>query len=272
MEFCSNLHHLFNRKIRSHTFSSYYRLHNHEYWELTLNTEPLELVHNGNPSVFKPNTATIYRPNIDSHELHRGFHISIKLHDELFKELCQMLHPQIYDSLLNEDTSPSAQIDKLAVQDILNFYNNLFLIPNQPLQTAEAIYKISTISILKQFISQKYFNTYPSEYPAWIVSLIKDLRSPENFPLTIKEIIEKYHYTYTHTSRVFKQHVNQTLTSFFQQQKFKYACNLLTNTKMPIYEIASLIGYESPNHFKQTFKQIYSITPKEYRLNFNTTQ
>ncbi len=268
MEFCTNLQHLIGRSIRSHTFSSFYRMHNHEYWELTFNSEPLELVHNGKPQIFQPYTAAIYRPHTDSHELRRGSHISIKVHDPLMKGLCEMLHPQLYTALLNGNISLTTQIETFASQEIFRFYNNAFLFPSSSLPDVECIFKITTINILKYFVAQSVLSIPPSEEPHWVNQLIKDLQSPENFSLTIKEIVAKYHYTYTHISRIFKQHTNASLLSFFQEHKFNYACLLLTETKMPIYKIANLIGYESPMHFTQVFKKIYSIYPKEYRANF----
>ncbi len=269
MEFCTNSRHLLGCNIRSHTFSSFYRMHNHEYWEITFNSEPLELIHNGKQTIFEPYTATIYRPNKDSHELRRGFHISIKLNDILFKELCEMLHPQLYTSLLNETIPLNIKIEKLAAQDIFRFYNNAFITSSLPLTATESLFKITTINILKHFLLQELFNVSSHEQPQWIVELIKDLQAPENFSLTVKEIVEKYHYTYTHTSRVFKEYTNDTLLSFFRHQKFNYACRLLVESKTPIYEIANLIGYDSSMHFTEMFKKIYSVSPKEYRMNFS---
>lgn len=269
MEFCTNLRHLLNRDIRSHTFSSFYRMHNHEYWEITFNSDPLSLIHNDKPLVFPPYTAAIYRPYTDSHELRSGFHISIKIHDALFRELCQILHPSLYASLSDGAIPLSVQIETLAAQDIFRFYNNAFLIPSSALPEADCIFKITTVDILKHFLIQKLLDVPDApEQPHWINKIVKDLQAPENFSLTVKEIVAKYHYTYTHVSRVFKEYTNENLLSFFQAHKFNYACRLLSETKMPIYEIANLIGYESPMHFTQVFKKIYSVYPKEYRTNF----
>ena len=132
MEYCTNSRHLLAGNIRGHTFSSFYRMHNHEYWELTFNSEPLELIHNGKQTIFEPYTATIYRPNKDSHELHRGFHISIKLNDILFKELCELLHSQLYTSLLNETISLNIKIEKLAAEEIFRFFNTAFIKSDLP--------------------------------------------------------------------------------------------------------------------------------------------
>lgn len=269
MEFCSNLRHLLNRDIRSHTFSSFYKLHNHEYWEITLNSQPLELLHNSTPTVFQPYTAAIYRPVIDSHELRGGFHISIKIRDELFKSICDILHPSLYGNLSNGTIPLIIRADAFIAQGIFDFYNASFLIPSSSLTDTECIYKITLINILRFFLQQKLLS-FPekSQSPHWINELINDLQAPENFTLSIKEIALKYHYTYTHISRVFKEHTGEKLLHFFQQRKFNYACKLLTETEMPIYEIAYLIGYESPMHFTQIFKKIYTVNPKEYRMNF----
>jgi AraC family L-rhamnose operon regulatory protein RhaS len=43
------------------------------------------------------------------------------------------------------------------------------------------------------------------------------------------------------------------------------ACTLLRDTRLPIYEIMSRIGYENPSHFTRIFRQMMDIAPSEYR-------
>lgn len=43
---------------------------------------------------------------------------------------------------------------------------------------------------------------------------------------------------------------------------------LLENTNIPIYEIASEIGYNNLNFFYKKFKKYFNVTPQKFREDF----
>ena len=43
------------------------------------------------------------------------------------------------------------------------------------------------------------------------------------------------------------------------------ACFLLTNTALPIYEIAQKVGYNNLGFFYHKFEAVYHVSPAEYR-------
>ena len=43
------------------------------------------------------------------------------------------------------------------------------------------------------------------------------------------------------------------------------ACFYLTNTDMPVYEVADRIGYDNLGFFYKKFEKIYKMTPQMYR-------
>ena len=53
----------------------------------------------------------------------------------------------------------------------------------------------------------------------------------------------------------------QYLTALRMQR----ARELLRNTRLPVYEIASRTGYESDLAFTRTFKKHAGLTPKQFR-------
>ena len=40
---------------------------------------------------------------------------------------------------------------------------------------------------------------------------------------------------------------------------------MLENTRLPVAEIANLMGYKAPENYMRTFKSVYKLTPTEYR-------
>ena len=44
------------------------------------------------------------------------------------------------------------------------------------------------------------------------------------------------------------------------------ACELLSETELPVSEVSKAVGYENPLYFSQVVKRIYGISPVKYRM------
>lgn len=56
---------------------------------------------------------------------------------------------------------------------------------------------------------------------------------------------------------------------YITRQRVKKAALLIRNTKLSIQDIAYKVGYDMPSSLSKAFKQLYNITPTEYRTNKN---
>jgi len=63
----------------------------------------------------------------------------------------------------------------------------------------------------------------------------------------------------------FKVLVGQPMFDYLTQLRMQQACELLADTSLPLYEIASRVGYESDLAFARTFKKRLGQTPTSYR-------
>lgn len=45
----------------------------------------------------------------------------------------------------------------------------------------------------------------------------------------------------------------------------QYAAKLLKTTELSVAEIAGQVGYENPNKFSSSFKEILGVPPRRYR-------
>ena len=52
---------------------------------------------------------------------------------------------------------------------------------------------------------------------------------------------------------------------FVVKARLKNSCWMLTNSVMPIREIAELNGYKDAAFYSHAFKKHYGISPKQYR-------
>ncbi len=63
----------------------------------------------------------------------------------------------------------------------------------------------------------------------------------------------------------FKGLVGQPMFDYLTQLRMQRACQLLAETDLPLYEVASRVGYESDLSFTRTFKKRLGKTPTSYR-------
>jgi AraC-like DNA-binding protein len=63
----------------------------------------------------------------------------------------------------------------------------------------------------------------------------------------------------------FKELVGQPMFEYLTRLRVQRAKELLQETKLPLYEVASRVGYESDLAFTKTFKKHAGITPTRYR-------
>lgn len=63
----------------------------------------------------------------------------------------------------------------------------------------------------------------------------------------------------------FKSLVGQPMFEYLTQLRMQHACQLLKETDLPLYDVASRVGYESDLAFTRTFKKRLGRTPTAYR-------
>lgn len=69
----------------------------------------------------------------------------------------------------------------------------------------------------------------------------------------------------TYFGKIFRKSTGKTPQQFIIEYRMTKASVLLKTTRLTISEISQMVGYENPFHFSRAFKQIYSISPKQWR-------
>lgn len=83
-------------------------------------------------------------------------------------------------------------------------------------------------------------------------------------PISLSLIAENININSSHLSRQFKKETNMTVTDFINNKRVNEAEFLIEQNKNSITEIALMVGFENHNYFCKVFKQVTSLTPKEY--------
>lgn len=63
----------------------------------------------------------------------------------------------------------------------------------------------------------------------------------------------------------FKRIFGYSIKKFSAMEKMNKAKSLLSNTQLPIYQIAEDVGYKNATHFSAAFKKSFGLTPKKFR-------
>ena len=68
-----------------------------------------------------------------------------------------------------------------------------------------------------------------------------------------------------HLARVFKKETGETLVKYITDKRINAAKELLSDTKTPISQVASEVGYDNYSYFTKIFKEKTGVSPGDYR-------
>lgn len=92
--------------------------------------------------------------------------------------------------------------------------------------------------------------------------LISDISTPP----TLIKLAAMVEISHSCLNRKFKQELGLTVFDWLRGYRLKRAKQYLVDFKRAITDIALLCGFSSASHFSQLFKQKFSLSPREYRL------
>ena len=78
-------------------------------------------------------------------------------------------------------------------------------------------------------------------------------------------LAEKFGYSSGYLSRVFKQEQGMSIHEYITRMRVELAKELLCNTNLRVYEIASSCGYDNTTYFIKIFKNATGFTPQDFR-------
>ena len=83
--------------------------------------------------------------------------------------------------------------------------------------------------------------------------------------LSIKELAEVACVSQNYFSAMFKKETGQNYKAYLTSIRMEEALRLLQETDLKTYEIGERVGYNNVRRFVDAFKQIYSLSPMEYK-------
>ncbi len=161
--------------------------------------------------------------------------------------------------------------------------------PVKKLNNFEQIQDIVT-SALEECISKEYFSVYSCmalfmQFLAIEAKVTKPLKdTKETYMESIKAYIENnytspdftvdalcstMHLSHSYICRIFYECEGCTVINYIEQLRLNQAAKLLSQTKLNVSQIASIVGYSDPLHFMKRFKLKHKMTALSYRKEYS---
>ena len=83
--------------------------------------------------------------------------------------------------------------------------------------------------------------------------------------ITLTDMAKVCNLSVSHFSVLFHEFFRQTPLDYLNSYRIERACLILTNTDLPVTEVAYRCGFNDSAYFVKVFKKYKNSTPKKYR-------
>lgn len=87
--------------------------------------------------------------------------------------------------------------------------------------------------------------------------------------ISVEDIADTCGLNRSYFGKIFKESLGKTTQEFLLTYRMTKATELLKLTQLSIGDISNAVGYSNPLHFSRAFKNVYGVSPREWR-NQNT--
>lgn len=82
---------------------------------------------------------------------------------------------------------------------------------------------------------------------------------------SLTKLAEELNQSVYSLSKLIKRSTGYTYKELLQRKRFNKAVELLSNTKLTVSDIITVVGYDNTSYFHRVFKEKYHMTPKQFR-------
>jgi AraC-like DNA-binding protein len=84
-------------------------------------------------------------------------------------------------------------------------------------------------------------------------------------PLSLRDVAAELGMTPGHLTTVVRRRTGRTVQEWIIERRMAEARNLLSDTELPVAEIARRVGMSDPGYFSRQFRRIHGASPREWR-------
>ena len=131
--------------------------------------------------------------------------------------------------------------------------------------------KLCVLDLLHQLLDER--NVSPEKALAFYTNVQVEIAKKAEQMLTadlkkhipMKEIAQQFGISETSLKNYFRGVYGKNVSDYLRDLRMSVAEKLLVETKLPISEIASQVGYTKQGKFAEVFRQQFQMNPLEYR-------
>lgn len=255
--------------------------HKHDELELFfLLSGELQFLLDGNRQRLQQGEMMLVKPNV-LHGAFKSVHLPVAFIAITFHQTFIASH--INDTIQTDYLAPIFQkgyliqqyynldfCEKQKLYDIMNRISDAYKNQNPGF---ELLIKSKLLELLYQIITpQLPLNTIATTESLDNLYALKDTLEyiEKNFSSQIKvsTLAKMLNMSEGHYSRIFKTHTGTTVGQFINNYRLNFAAQSLRNKALSISLIADMAGFKNLSYFTRAFKQAFTMTPKDYRKQF----
>lgn len=136
-----------------------------------------------------------------------------------------------------------------------------------PLRTNVRIFENHLQAIAENFRPCKRCKPDGGRLPIeeWVAQIVQVINIRYAEALTLGKLAELFHGSPYHLQRTFKRIQGMSPAAYILQIRMNKACQLLSQTELPITDIAFAVGIPNTSHFSTQFLNQTGRTPTNYR-------
>lgn len=136
----------------------------------------------------------------------------------------------------------------------------------------DKVMRVDTIFDIRQWIKNifngviEYLSGRRDDHNKKVINdILKIIEKRYGENLTITDIAKEVYLSMNYTSIIFKREMGESFTDYLIRYRLEKARQMLKETNMKVYQIGSEIGYSNISYFCSIFKNVYGVSPNEYR-------
>lgn len=177
------------------------------------------------------------------------------------------IHPDLMHSLSRSGKVILSRHGRHQMEDLLARMLEENALGNQ--YSSEFLYleTLTALLILQRDGIFVYENMTPQSISGDIEEILRYIAQNFALPLTLDDVASQINLTPTYFSHKFKKVTGTTFKEYLNYIRIRQSCQMLLTTDDSITEIAINCGFNSSNYYKDCFRRIYGISPREFRKN-----
>lgn len=148
------------------------------------------------------------------------------------------------------------------ISQIFGHSNNLRIV----IENCSSIYELSEAisTIFYRFIGY-VFEFEKIKFKDIIYKSVSFIRENYASKITLSDVADHVYLSKTYLSKVFKDELNTSFTSYINSVRIEKSKELLVSTDLPLSDIAVMTGFNDQSYFTKIFRKITGMSPGGYR-------